>query len=127
MATKKKSAKKGNAKAWEIGGAITAATLAAAAGAYMLSDKKTKAKAKKWVGNARKEVVKNAKIAKKLGKKEYEMMLKEATKRYGSIQNMTAAEIIAAGKGLKSDWKKLKATSKKVATKAKTKVKKARG
>ena len=39
MATKKKSK---NTKTWEIGAGITAATIAAAAGAYLLSDKKTK-------------------------------------------------------------------------------------
>jgi uncharacterized membrane protein len=52
MATKKKMGN--SAKAWGIGGAVTAAAIAAAAGAYLLSDKKTKAKAKAWVVNARK-------------------------------------------------------------------------
>ncbi len=88
MATKKK--KKGsNARAWEIGGAVTAAAIAAAAGAYLLSDKKTKAKAKKWVMDARKEVVKHAKAAKKLSEKEYATMVDQAIKRYGSVNKMT--------------------------------------
>ncbi len=112
MATKKKS---GNTKAWEIGGALTAATIAAAAGAYLLSDKKTKAKAKKWVAAARKEVVKNAKVAKKLGEKEYGRLVEQAVKHYGSLQKMSAADIIAAGKELKGEWKRIHAEAKKMA------------
>jgi hypothetical protein len=132
MAIKKKVAKKGNsAKAWEIGGAITAATLAAAAGAYLLSDKKTKAKAKKWAMEARKEIVKNAKVAKKLGEKEYARMVDEAMKHHASLENLTAADIIREGKALKAQWKKIQAEAKKMAKthapkKATTK-KKARG
>ena len=116
MAIKKKLAKKGNsAKAWEIGGAITAATLAAAAGAYLLSDKKTKAKAKKWAMEARKEIVKNAKVAKKLGEKEYARMVDEAMKHHASLENLTAADIIREGKALKAQWKKIQAEAKKMA------------
>lgn len=119
MATKKKAAKKGNsALGWEIGGAITAATIAAAAGAYLLSDKKTKTKAKKWVVATRKEVVKNAKVAKKLGEKEYGKMVDQAIKRYGSLEKITAADAIKAGKELKAEWKKIQAEAKKMAKNA---------
>ena len=114
MATKKK---KSNAKAWEIGGAVTAAAIAAAAGAYLLSDKKTKAKAKKWVMDARKEVVKHAKAAKKLSEKEYATMVDQAIKRYGSANKMTAADIIAAGNELKDQWKKIHDEAMKMGTK----------
>jgi hypothetical protein len=112
MATKKKS---NNMKAWGIGGAVTAAAIAAAAGAYLLSDKKTKAKAKKWVVSARKEVAKNVKIAKKLGAKEYAKLVDQAIRRYGSMEKMTAADMIAAGKELKADWTKINADAKKMA------------
>jgi hypothetical protein len=112
MATKKK---RGNARAWEIGGALTAAAIAAAAGAYLLADKKTKAKTKKWVVAARKEVVKNAKTAKKLGEKEYGRIVDQTIKRYGSIENLSAADIIAGAKELKSEWKKIEAEAKKMA------------
>jgi hypothetical protein len=112
MATKKRST---NVKAWEIGGAVTAAALAAAAGAYLLSDKKTKAKAKKWVMSARKEVAKNAKVAKKLGAKEYVKLVDQAVKHYGSIENMTPTDMIAAGKELKAEWTKINAEAKKMA------------
>jgi hypothetical protein len=116
MATKKKS----NARAWEIGAGITAATLAAAAGAYLLSDKKTKAKAKKWVGDARKEVAKRAKLAKKLSAKEYTELVNQAVKRYGSIQKMSGAEMLAAAQDLKGEWAKIQAHAKTIA-KGKTK------
>ena len=116
MATKKKTAKKGsNAKAWGIGSAITAATLAAAAGAYLLSDKKTKTKAKKWAVEARKEVVKNAKVARKLGEKEYARIVDEAMKHHAALENLTAADIIREGKTLKAEWKKIQAEAKKMA------------
>ena len=112
MATKKKGS---SAKAWEIGGAITAAAIAAAAGAYMLADKKTKAKAKKWVVAARKEVIKNAKTAKKLGEKEYGRIVDQTMKRYGPLENLSAADIIAGAKELKSEWKKIEMEAKKMA------------
>ena len=60
--------------------------IAAAAGAYLLSDKKTKAKAKNGSLKARKEVVKKAKMAKKLGEKEYGRIVEQAIKRYGSLE-----------------------------------------
>ena len=117
MATKKK--KGGNARAWEIGGAVTAAAIAAAAGAYLLSDKKTKAKAKKWVMDARKEVVKHAKAAKKLSQKEYATLVDQAIKRYGSVNKMTSADIIAAGHELKGQWNKIHAEAMKMSKKKK--------
>ena len=83
--------------------------------AYLLSDKKTKTKAKKWVADARKEVVKNAKTAKKLGEKEYDRIVDQAVKRYGSLENLTAADVIAAGKELKGEWNKISAEAKKMA------------
>jgi hypothetical protein len=116
MATKKKAIKKASsAKAWEIGGAITAATLAAAAGAYLLSDKKTQAKAKKWAMEARKEVVKNVKVAKKFGEKEYGRMVDEAMKHHAALENLTAGDIIKEGKALKAQWRQIQAEAKKMA------------
>jgi hypothetical protein len=123
MATKKKMGN--SAKAWGIGGAVTAAAIAAAAGAYLLSDKKTKAKAKAWVVNARKEVVKNAKIATKLGEKEYGRIVEQAVKHAGSMEKLTAAEVISAAKELKSEWKMIQAEAKKMAKEVPMKVKKA--
>jgi hypothetical protein len=103
MATKKKESS-GAAKAWGIGGAITAATVAAAAAAYLLSDKKTQTKAKAWVSKAKIEVAKHAKTAKKLGEKEYNAIVDQAVKKYGSLENITAGDVVKAGKDLKSQW-----------------------
>ena len=102
MATKKKSGS--NMKAWEIGGAITAAAVAAAAGAYLLADKKTKTKAKAWVTKAKIEVAKHAKAAKKMGEKEYDALVDQAVKKYGSLEKITAGDVIKAAKDLKAQW-----------------------
>jgi hypothetical protein len=116
MAAKKKM--NNTAKGWEIGGALTAAAIAAAAGAYLLSDKKTKAKAKAWVMKARTEIVKNAKTAKKLGEKEYGHIVEQAVKHYGSMEKLTPADVMAAGKELKNEWKKIQAEAAKMVKKA---------
>jgi predicted RNA-binding protein len=123
MAAKKKTSN--TVKGWEIGGVLTAAAIAAAAGAYLLSDKKTKTKAKAWAAQARKEVVKNMKTAKKLGEKEYGRMVEQAVKHYGSMEKITAADVMAAGKELKGEWKKIQAEAKKMAKDVPMKVKKA--
>lgn len=122
MAAKKKMAKKADntMKAWEIGGAITAATLAAAASAYLLSDKKTKAKAKKWAMGARREVAKNVKAAKKISAKDYARIVDRTMQRYGSVQKMTAADMMAAGKELKGEWRKIQAHAEKMAKRPRT-------
>jgi hypothetical protein len=119
MAAKKKAAEKTSnaAKAWGIGGAITAATLAAAASAYLLSDKKTTAKAKKWMTDARKEVAKNVKAAKKVSAKDYTRIVDQTMQRYGSLKDMTTGDIIAAGRDLKGEWNKIQAHAKKMTKK----------
>jgi hypothetical protein len=123
MTTKKKAVKKtsNNAKAWGIGSAITAATLAAAASAYLLSDKKTKTKAKKWVADARKEVAKNIKAAKKVSAKDYARIVDQTMQRYGSVKDMSAADMMAAGKDLKGEWNRIQAHATKMVKKSTSK------
>lgn len=100
--------KKSTKRAVEIGaGAVTAAAIAAAAGMYFFSGengKKNKAKAKAWIEKARKEIVKNAKTAKHLGKEEYQRLVEKAIKHYGAIERMTPGEIAAAARELKGEW-----------------------
>ena len=91
-------------KGLEIGGAVTAAVLAAAAGAYFLSDKKTQKKAKAWMMNAKKDIAARAKVAKKLGKEEYNMIVDQVIKRYGPLEKLTAKDVITAAKQLKAEW-----------------------
>lgn len=100
----KKSQKAKVVKGMEIGGAITAAVLAASAGAYLLSDKKRQAKMKAWAKKARVEVAKKAKVAKRLGKKEYGAIVDQVMKNYGSLQDVSAKDLIVAGRELKSQW-----------------------
>jgi hypothetical protein len=112
MAVKKKT--NNTAKAWEIGAGVTAAVLATAAGAYLLSDKKTKAKAKAWVSKAKTEVAKRAVAAKKIGKAEYGRIVDQMVKRYGSLENITAADVMMAAKELKGEWDHIQAHAKKI-------------
>lgn len=118
MATKKKT--NSSSKAWEIGGAITAAAIAAAAGAYLLADKKTKTKAKAWVSKAKVEIAKHAKTAKKLGEKEYDAIVDQVVKKYGSMEKMTAGDVIKAAKDLKGEWSKIQEHAKKLVKTAKS-------
>jgi hypothetical protein len=100
--------KKSTKRAVEIGaGAVTAAAIATAAGIYFFggeNGKKNKAKAKAWIAKARKEIVKNAKVAKHLSKEEYQRLAEKAIKHYGALENMSAGEIALAARELKGEW-----------------------
>ncbi len=91
-------------KGAEIGGAITAALLAASAGAYLLSDKKNQAKMKSWAKKARVEVAKRTKAAKRLGEAQYKTIVDEVIKHYGSLEDVSARDLVVAGKELKAQW-----------------------
>jgi hypothetical protein len=45
-------------------------------------------------------------------------MVDQAIKRYGSLEKITAADAIKAGKELKAEWKKIQAEAKKMAKNA---------
>ena len=100
--------KKSTKRAVEIGaGAATAAAIAAAAGIYFFGGergKKNKAKAKAWIEKARKEIVKNAKIAKHLSREEYQRLVEKAIKHYGALEKMDAGQIALAARELKGEW-----------------------
>jgi hypothetical protein len=99
----KKSTKKTIQRA-EVGGAIAAAVLAAAAGAYFMSDKKNQAKMKAWAKKARIEVAKKAKVAKKLGEAEYDRIVDQVVKNYGPLEDLSARDVMMMGKELKAQW-----------------------
>jgi hypothetical protein len=65
--------------------------------------------------DARKEVVKNVKIARKLGEKEYGRMVDEAMKHHAALENLTAGDVIREGKMLKAQWKQIQVEAKKMA------------
>lgn len=110
-------------KGAEIGGVITAALLAASAGAYLLSDKKNQAKMKSWAKKARVEVAKRTKAAKHLGETQYNAIVDEVIKRYGPLEDVSARDLIAAGKELKAQWGAIQRSAQKLA-KTKTVAKK---
>ena len=111
-------------KGAEIGGVVTAALLAASAGAYLLSDKKNQAKMKSWAKKARVEVAKKAKVAKRLGESQYKTIVDEVVKRYGPLEDVSARDLIAVGKELKAQWGAIQKSAQKLA-KTKTAPKKA--
>lgn len=117
MATTKKTAKKkmGVGKEFEIGGAVTAAVLAAAAGAYFLSDKHRRAKAEAWLAKAKKDIAVRARAARKIGKKEYDLIVDQVIKRYGSLERITAKDLVSAAKSLKAEWTNIQKHAKKLA------------
>jgi hypothetical protein len=113
---KKNTAKKAKT-AMKVGaGVLTMAALVGAA-TYVLSDKKRTAKAKTWAVKARKEVTKNVKIAKRIGEKEYAHMVDVATKRYGSLENVNAAELVKVARDMKAEWTRIQAEAKKMGKK----------
>jgi len=103
--------KKNTKVALGVGAGVLTAALVAA-GVYVLSDKKRTAKAKAWVLKARKEIVKNIKAAKQMGEKEYARIVDQATKRIGSLNNVSAAELVKVAKVLKAEWKHIKSEAK---------------
>ncbi len=102
-------------KGAEIGGAITAALLAASAGAYLLSEKKNRTKANAWAQKARKEVAAKAKKAERLGKAGYSAIVDQVLARYGSLEDVSVRDLAAAGRELKSHWSAIEAHAMKIA------------
>jgi hypothetical protein len=108
---------KSHNKAIGIGAGAFAAALAVAAGTYLLSGEKGKArraKVKAWAVKARKEVARNVKTAKHLGEGEYKVLVQKAMQHYGQLENMTGAEIALAARDLMSEWKAINARAKKI-------------
>lgn len=111
----KKSQKEKVVKGAEIGGAITAAILAASAGAYLLADKRNKEKVKSWARKARVEVARKAKAAKRLGEAQYKTIVDRAVKRYGSLDNVNARELVAVARDLKARWDAIQKDARRIA------------
>ena len=111
----KKISKKTKRVAMEVGAGVLTAAALAAAGAYLLSDKKRRAKAKSWVTKARREVAKNVKIARRMGEAEYKRVVDQATKRYGSLHKVNVAEVMKTARDLKAEWKRMQKDAKVIA------------
>ncbi len=111
--------KKSSKRKLEVGAGVTAAALlAAAAGAYFLSGKegkKRKAKMKSWAVKARKEVARQAKMARRLSEMEYKRIVDRAVKKYGRLDSMSAADMMRAAQDLRSEWAHVKKHAKMMA------------
>ena len=114
--------KKTKRLAAEVGaGVVTAAALAVAA-TYFLGNskmaKKGKARAKAWVAQARREVLRNVRAARRVSQADYMRLADMAAKRYGSMQHANAGEIMAAAREMKAEWKKIRNHAEKIAKNA---------
>lgn len=109
MATRKKK-QDGSAVAIGLGAAALAA---AAAGAtyYFYADKNAKKHrqaASHWAKGMKREVVKQAKSLKKIDAKAIAGAVDEAAALYENVRGVSAADLRAAAKELKREWKRVK-------------------
>lgn len=118
MKTKKQPKKKISAlKAVGMGAGVAAGVAAALAGAYLLYEKTgpQQKKAKAWVVKAKKDAAREIKMLKKVGEKEYKVIVDKAMKRYGSLEKVSVAEVMKAAQDAKNEWKRIHAQAKKMA------------
>ena len=111
----KKKATSKNVRVMEVGAGILTAAALAAAGAYLLSSKTQRAKAKAWMDKARKEVAQQVKRAKDMGEKDYTRIVDQAVKHYGTLHKVGVKEIVEVAKDMKSDWSRLRTNAEKMA------------
>ncbi len=100
-------------------GVLTAAALAAA-GAYLLSSKSQRRKAKAWAMKARREVAKNVKMARRMGEKEYARVVDRAARRYAALHGVSSVEWKKAAKDLKTEWSRIERDAKVIAKRMQT-------
>ncbi len=101
--------KKVNTKKVALGvGLGLAAAAAAGAGYFFYGSKNAGAnrkKAVKWAGSLESDVMKAAKKMKKLDQKAYAVIVDNATKAYGNVKSVNAADLNRAAMELKKNWK----------------------
>ncbi|MGC9599082.1 MAG: hypothetical protein ABSE18_01730 [Minisyncoccia bacterium] len=98
--------------ATEAGAGILTAAALAAAGAYLLSSKRQRAKMKAWAVKARHEVAKNVRTARRMGEREYKRVVDRATKHYGSLHDVNAREVVRVAQDMKAEWSRLQKNAK---------------
>lgn len=101
--------------AMEAGAGVLTAAALTAAGAYLLSSKSHRRRAKVWATKARREVAKNLKIARRMSEAEYKRIVDRATKRYGALHNANAREVMKAARDMKAEWARLQKNARKLA------------
>jgi predicted regulator of Ras-like GTPase activity (Roadblock/LC7/MglB family) len=115
MATKKKAAAKRRMTAMKVGAGVAAGIAGALAGAYLLYErsKPRQRHAKAWVMKARKAAGIEAKQLSSIGENEYRRIVEKAMKHYGAMNKIGGAEIMAAVRDAKSEWKHIQMQAKK--------------
>lgn len=112
-------AKKSHHVALKVG--LTAATVAAAAGAYFLYGKdgaKNRKKVKSWALKTKAEVLEGLENAKEISEKEYAALVDKAVAKYNDVKNIDPSELKALGHELKKHWRSIAAqVSGKITTK----------
>lgn len=113
------------AKVVGMGAGVVAGLAAAAAGAYLLyGDKGNQKKAKAWIVKAKHEAAREIKMLKRVGEKEYKTVVEKAMKRYGSLENVSMADVMRAASDAKNEWKRIQGQVEKMAKMSKKTAKK---
>lgn len=126
---KKKKAAARKVMAMRVGAGVAAGIAGALAGAYLLyaRTKPQQKKAKVWVVKARKAAAVEAKQLANIGEKEYHRIVEKSMKHYGAVNKIGAAEVAAAVRDAKSEWKHIQMQAKKAAKPGRRPAKKAKG
>ncbi len=98
-------------------GAAALAAAAAGAGYYFYASKdakKHRQAASTWAKGLKREVVKRAKTLKKIDARAIARAVDEAAEIYDGVRGVSAADLRAATKELKANWKKMQAERKPV-------------
>lgn len=109
---KKKISKKMRRAAMEAGAGVLTAAALAAAGAYLLSSKSQRRRAKLWAKKAQRAVAKDVKKARRMSEAEYKRVVDRAAKRYGSLHNVNTREAMKVARDMKAEWKRLQKDAK---------------
>lgn len=91
-------------------GALAAAAAVAAAGYYFYASKDAKKHRKiaaTWAGGLKKDVVKQAKKVKAMGKEDIMKAVDAATSAYKSARSIDTKELARAAKELKNNWREI--------------------
>jgi hypothetical protein len=99
----------------ELGAGAVAAAALALAGGYVLWERmgKTKqAKVKMWAANARKDAVRKLAMAKHMSETEYNRIVEQAVKHYGTLAQINKPELAKVATDMKAEWKRIQAQAK---------------
>ena len=115
--SKKKKATAKRVTQMKVGAGIAAGIAGALAGAYLLyaRTKPQQKKAKVWVVKARKSAAVEAKQLANIGEGEYRRIVGKSMKHYGAMNKIGAAEVAAACRDAKAEWKHIQMQAKKAA------------